>query len=262
MSDSTIKFDDGAVYEEMMGRWSRPVGDQFLAWLGLAQGLEWVDVGCGNGAFTQRLVTHAAPARVEAIDPSPAQIRHATAHAAAANVSYREGDAMALPYPDRSFDAATMALVLFFVPEPTRGLAEMVRVVRPGGTVAAYMWDMYGGGFPWEPLGAELRAQGHAPPRPPSVEVSRPDVMTALWKDAGLVDVELRSFEVTRTFESFDAWWNVGLTGPSTAAATRELDARALATLKERVRARLPADVAGRVTPRARAHAIKGRVPA
>ncbi|MBS0320285.1 MAG: class I SAM-dependent methyltransferase [Proteobacteria bacterium] len=261
MAESTIRFEDGAVYEEMMGRWSRPVGDQFLDWLAPDLGLAWVDVGCGNGAFTRRIVANCAPARVDAIDPSPAQIQHAQVHAAAPGVAYRQGDAMALPFADGTYDVATMALVLFFVPQPARGVAEMVRVVRPGGTVAAYMWDMYNGGFPWEPLVAELRALGHMPPRPPSVEASRPEVMAALWADAGLDDIEVRGIEVTRTFESFDAWWKIALTSPSTAAVIQQFDANTLAELRSRVRDRLPTDVAGRVTPRARANAIKGQLP-
>ena len=87
---------------------------------------------------------------------------------------------MALPFPDDRFDAAVMALVIFFVPEPAKGLAEMVRVVRPGGMVAAYAWDMLGGGFPFAPLQAEVRALGITPPQPPSAAISRMDALRDL----------------------------------------------------------------------------------
>ena len=73
-------------------------------------------------------------------------------------LAFRQGDAMSLPFSDRRFDAATMALVIFFVPDPAKGLAEMVRVVRPGGMVATYVWDMFGGGFTLDPIQAEMRA--------------------------------------------------------------------------------------------------------
>jgi SAM-dependent methyltransferase len=105
---------------------------------------------------------------------------------------------MALPFPDNGFDAAVMALVIFFVPEPAKGLAEMVRVVRPGGMVAAYAWDMLGGGFPFAPLQAEVRALGITPPQPPSAAVSRMDALRDLWADAGLESVETREITVQR----------------------------------------------------------------
>jgi ubiquinone/menaquinone biosynthesis C-methylase UbiE len=168
---------------------------------------------------------------------------------------------MALPFFEKRFDAAVMALVLFFVPEPARGVAEMVRVVRPGGTVAAYVWDMLGGGFPFEPIYAELRAVGVVPPLPPSVGASRADALRDLWTGAGLEAVEVREIIVQRTFSDFDDFWSkttiLGTMRPSIAAMARDEAER----FKERVRARLPPDSEGRITYSARANAIKGRVP-
>ena len=93
---------------------------------------------------------------------------------------------MALPFPDDTFDAAVMPLVIFFVPDPAKGVAEMARVVCPGGIVAAYAWDMLGGGFPYEALRAEMRAMGVDVPLPPSPDASRIDAMRDLWTGAGL----------------------------------------------------------------------------
>jgi hypothetical protein len=107
-----------------------------------AAGRRWVDVGCGNGAFTELLLERAAAAHVEGIDPSEAQVAYARTRLADRPVLFRVGDATALPYADGAFDAAAMALVIFFVPEPAKGVAEMARVVRPGGSVSAYAWDM------------------------------------------------------------------------------------------------------------------------
>ena len=131
-----------------MGRWSQLVGDGFLDWLAPASGLRWLDVGCGNGAFTEMLVERCAPAAVVGVDPSEAQLAFARTRPASRVAQFRQGDAMALPFPDDAFDAAVMPLVIFFVPDPPKGVAEMARVVRPGGVVTAYGWDLFDGGFP------------------------------------------------------------------------------------------------------------------
>ena len=128
-----LRFDDGAAYEQMMGRWSALVAAPFLDWLALPQGLEWLDDGCGNGSFTELLVTRQRPALVVGVDAAPAQLAFARQRPGTAGVSFVEGDAQALPLPDAGFDAAVIALVLFFLPSPVQGLQEMVRTARPGG---------------------------------------------------------------------------------------------------------------------------------
>ena len=138
MAEPQIRFDDGAAYERMMGVWTRLVGQIFLDWLAPPQNLKWLDVGCGNGAFTELIVERCAPAEVQGIDPSEGQLAFARTRPAARKAEFRLGDAMALPFPAKSFDAAVMALVLVFVPEPAKGVAEMARVVRPGGNLVAF----------------------------------------------------------------------------------------------------------------------------
>jgi ubiquinone/menaquinone biosynthesis C-methylase UbiE len=115
MAESQIRFDDGAGYERMMGKWSRLAGEVFLDWVQPASGLRWIDVGCGNGAFTELLAERCAPAEIQGVDPSEAQLAFARARHSADIAQFREGDAMALPFADNSFDAAAMALVIFFV---------------------------------------------------------------------------------------------------------------------------------------------------
>jgi ubiquinone/menaquinone biosynthesis C-methylase UbiE len=152
MAELQIRFDDGAAYEQMMGAWSRIAGETFLDWLAPRSGLRWVDIGCGNGAFTELIVERCAPAEVQGIDPSEGQLAYARKRSAARVAKFSQGEATALPFSSESFDAAIMALVIFFVPDPAEGVREMVRVVRPGGTVAACAWDIVGGGFPMEPI--------------------------------------------------------------------------------------------------------------
>jgi SAM-dependent methyltransferase len=255
-----IRFDDGAAYERYMGEWSRLAGETFLDWLAPESGLRWLDVGCGNGAFTEMLVGRCAPASVHGVDPSEGQLAYARTRPAARVAQFSRGDAMALPFPDDAFDAAVMPLVIFFVPDPARGVAEMARVVSPGGAVTAYAWDMEGGGFPYEALHAEMRGMGVAVPTPPSAGASRTDAMRDLWAGAGLDSVETREITVRRTFDDFDDYWATVLGGPSVGPQLAAMAPEELSLLKGRMRAHLPADAGGRITYGARANAVKGRV--
>jgi SAM-dependent methyltransferase len=256
-----IRFDDGTAYERYMGRWSQLAGDGFLDWLAPHPGWRWLDVGCGNGAFTEMLVERCAPVSVAGIDPSEAQLAYARTRPASRIAQFRQGDAMALPFPDDAFDAAVMPLVIFFVPDPAKGVAEMVRVVRPGGMVTAYAWDMRGGGFPYEALHGEMRALGVDVPAPPSPDASRMDVMPDLWTGAGVDTVETREITVQRTFADFDDYWATAAGGASVQSRLAAMAPEELALLQARLRARLPADATGRITYGARANAVKGRVP-
>ncbi|ANW03908.1 class I SAM-dependent methyltransferase [Bradyrhizobium icense] len=261
MAEQQIRFDDGAAYEQLMGVWSRKVGEVFLDWLAPSRDLRWIDIGCGNGAFTELLIERCAPAEVQGIDPSEGQLAFARLRPAARLANFRQGDAMALPFPAEQFDAAVMALVLVFVPEPTGGVEEMVRVVRPGGTVATYIWDMMGGGFPLDPVHIEMRAMGLAPPRPPRMDASRTEELRNLWSGAGLEAVETREITVQRTYASFDEFWTINLKAPSIAPILAAMPSADVDLLKSRIRARLPEAHDGRMTCDARAHAIRGRKP-
>lgn len=260
MTESSIRFEDGAAYERMMGKWSQLAGAVFLGWLAPTAGARWVDVGCGTGAFTELIVEECAPAAIQGIDPSEAQLAFARTRPAANKAEFRQGDAMALPFPDNTFDVAVMALVIFFVPEPIKGVKEMVRVVRPGGTIAAYAWDMIGGGFPLNVMHAEMRALGLTPALPPSVDASRMDALRDLWTHAGLEAVETREITVQRTFADFDDFWTTSRMSSSVRSTIAAMPPGDVETLEARLRARFPGDDTGRITQSARAHAVKGRV--
>ena len=216
--------------------------------------------GEGNGAFTERLVARCAPGLVEGIDPSEAQISFARSRLVASGVTFRQGDAQSLPYPDNGFDLAVMPLVIFFLAEPARGVAEMTRVVRPGGQVAAYGWDLQGGGFPYGCMQEELRGLGVDVSTPPSPDAAGLSQLQALWKGAGLAEVETREIVVQRLFPDFEDYWKTVLTGPSIAPALLALTSGEIVRLKERLRAKYPADAAGRIRCSARANAVRGRV--
>lgn len=256
-----IRFDDGAAYENYMGKWSQRVAETFLDWLVPQSDWRWLDVGCGNGAFTEMLFERCAAASAQGIDPSEAQLAYARARLASRAAEFHRGDAMALPFTDALFDAAVMPLVIFFVPDPAKGVAEMARVVRPGGWVAAYAWDMAGGGFPYQALHAEMRAMGVVVPAPPSPEASRIEVMRDLWMDAGLESIETRQIAVQRTFAGFDDYWTTILGAPSAASSLAAMTPEDLALLKARMRVCLPAQADGRIGYSAWANAVKGLVP-
>ncbi len=258
---SQITFDDGAAYEDYMGVWSRLVGEAFLDWLAPVAGKRWLDVGCGNGAFTEMIAARCAPSGLLGIDPSPAQLDFARTRPSLAATQFRQGDAMALPFADDAVDATVMPLVIFFVPDPAKGVAEMARVVAPGGVVTAYAWDMAGGGFPYAVLLRELRAMGVDVPTPPSADASRLDVLRALWTGAGLESIDTNEITVQRTFASFDDYWATVRKGPSVGKPLKAIETDAYAQLAERLRALLPADASGRLTLSARANAVRGTVP-
>jgi len=260
MAKSEIAFNDGAAYERMIGKWSQIVGNVFLEWLAAPRGLRWIDVGCGSGAFTQLIVDQSAPIEVDGIDPAEAQLAFARMRPAARIAKFHQGSAMALPFDDASFDAAVMALVIFFVPDPAKGVAEMARVVRPGGLLAAYAWDVYGDGMPTAPIQVEMRELGVDLTLPPSVEASRLEVLRELWAATGLVDIETRVITVHRTFDDFEDFWTTTILSSSMASTLAPMTVSEIDGIKERVRTRMQPDETGRIACSARVNAIKGRV--
>jgi ubiquinone/menaquinone biosynthesis C-methylase UbiE len=261
MADTSI-FIDGAAYERFMGRWSQAAGEAFIDWLALPNGSDWLDVGCGTGAFTSLIIGRCAPERICAIDPAEDQIDYAKTTAAAAKAAFRVGDAQALPYANGEFDAATMALVISFVPDPLMAVAEMTRVVKPGGTVATYMWDMLGGGFIQRPLFEALAAMGVKVPSLPGHMNSRREALQSFFETAGLVDIDARPIEIEVSYPDFEDYWGSQTVLVNRAVqAIREMDEPKVQRLKAHLRSNLPTDRSGRIAYPARANAIKGRVP-
>jgi SAM-dependent methyltransferase len=261
MAEQSIRFEDGDAYERGMSPWSQLAGQIFLDWLAPPAGLRWLDVGCGTGAFTELLVKRCAPIETQGVDPHEVQLAVARVRPGARGAVFLQGDALALPFDRGRFDAAVMALVIFFVPDPAKGVAEMARVVRPGGVVAAYGWDLLGGGFPFDPIWTETRAAGITPLLPPSPGASQMEALRDLWAGAGLQSVETREIVVERTFADFEEYWSTSTITGSVRPPLVAMTPGDLEQLKARVRARMLPDSTGGVRHRARANAIKGHVP-
>ena len=256
-------YTDGEAYERMMGRWSQLAGATFLDWLAAPKDLSWLDVGSGNGTFTEVLITRCAPTAVQGIDPSEAQIAYARTRDAAKLAHFDTGDAQSLSFGEASFDVATMALVISFIPDQDKAVREMARVVLPGGWVATYMWDIPGGGLPQEPFRTAAKALGLSVPPPiTGSEVTQRDGLHALWERAGLEDIETRRIDVQVTYTDFDDFWqpNMALPAP-TVQYVSKLPPSDKERVKEWLHESLPKDAQGRISYGAHANAVKGRVP-
>jgi SAM-dependent methyltransferase len=262
MPEPANTFTDGEAYERMMGRWSRLIGDGFIDWLGAPKGLRWLDVGCGNGAFTERLAVLCKPLEVVGIDTSRAQLEFARERLAAHRAVFQEGNAHDLPFDDGSFDAAAMALVITFLSEPAKVLAELARVVRPGGLVATYMWDVLGGGLPHQPVYIAMQSLGIDSPLPPSVRYSARDAMMTLWRETGLQEVDTTVIRVPIRFADFEEFWASNAAGVGPTGKTIEgLQPEKRDALRSRLRDQIATAADGSVTYEAYANAVKGRVP-
>lgn len=252
----------GDAYERYVGRWSRPVAAEFLRWLDVRQGLEWIDVGCGTGALTAAILQAAAPGSVRGYDLSPDHVAAARARVGDPRAEFAQADATALPDPPHDCDAAVSGLVLNFVPEPARAAAEMRRVVRPGGTVAAYVWD-YADGMQlirtfWD-AAVELDPAAAAVDEGLRFPLCRPEPLRELFESAGLRDVQVRAIDVPTRFEDFDDYWQpfLGGQGPAPGYAA-SLDEERQAALRECIRTRLPFAPDGSIPLTARAWAVQG----
>lgn len=255
-----IAFDDGAVYENFMGSWSRLVGVKFLEWLSPGLGKRWLDVGCGNGALSELIASRCSPSEICGLDPSEAQLSFARQRMGQSKAEFRVGSALNLPYEDSDFDLAVMGLVIFFLPDPAKGVAEMVRVVRNGGVVASYAWDTLFGGFTAEPIFEQLRKRGMSMALPPVPSAGNMKEGLEIWAGAGLHEIESQAITVSRQFSDFESYWAITINGPGLGPQFKSMPPELHSEIKETVRASLPPDPDGTVVATARANAIKGVV--
>jgi SAM-dependent methyltransferase len=251
----------GDPYERYVGRWSRKVAPEFLDWLSVPTGQDWLDVGCGTGALSQTILDRASPKSVKGIDASPGFLEYARTQVRDPRASFEVGDAQTLPVGDASVDAAVSGLVLNFVPEPARMASEMTRAAKPGGTVAVYVWD-YSGKMEimrvfWN---SATELDPNAADEGPRFAISHPDALTALFSEVGLRDVEVRAIDVPTSFRDFDDYWSPFLGGQGPGPAyVRSLDPEHRDMLRDRIRSKLTAEPDGSIQMIARAWAVRGR---
>ncbi|MDK1374405.1 MULTISPECIES: class I SAM-dependent methyltransferase [unclassified Sinorhizobium] len=208
---SSFNVHDAAGYEQLMGRWSRRLAPLFIEFSGLADGEKILDVGCGTGSLTFALARTAGLAEIAAIDYSPVFVAEASRRNTDPRIKIRQADACALPFGDGTFDRALALLVLHFVPDADKAVAEMRRVVRPGGVVAAAVWDHLGG-MPGMRMmvdtvaalgegGRQLRARYCFQP------MMQPGEMKRTFVDQGLIDVSETQLMIRMDYQNFDDYW-------------------------------------------------------
>jgi SAM-dependent methyltransferase len=253
----------GDAYEPFVGRWSRLVARDFLKWLAVTPGSHWLDVGCGTGPLSQTILRDAAPDRVKGIDRSASFIAHVREQMQDERVSFQIGDAQALPDDDASYDVAVSGLMINFIPQSAQAVSEMARVVKPNGSVAAYVWDYAGkmqllrhfwnAAAALDPAAFDLDEGRRFP-------LCQPGPLAELFQNAGLNNVKVRTIDIAMDFKDFDDYWSpfLGSQGPAPSYAMSLSEERRVA-LRERVRAGLPFALDGSIPLVARAWAVRGR---
>ena len=264
---STFLSSDGNGYELQMGRWSRRLAPLFVAFAEIKGAVRVLDVGCGTGSLSFCLGQNSAIIGVHGVDFSPAYVEHANRHNHDARLTFEVGDACALPFPDASFDHALSMLVLQFIPQPDVAAREMLRVTRPGGTVAAATWDTRGGlvahrmifdtAAVFDRNGAERRARAH------TRRMSLPGGLACAWRDAGMIEVVQDMLTIRMDFASFADFWAPaeGHDGP-VADYVSTLDPKTKAKLRGMVKlAYLDDEEDGARSYAATAWVVKGKAP-
>lgn len=258
----TDVWDDSRAYETYCGRWSRLVAAAFVRWLGLPANGAWLDFGCGTGALTQTILSDAHPRLVIGCDRSPGYVASARERTADARARFVVAQLPELPRIDGGFDVVVSGLVLNFLPVPIDGLTAMTARVRPGGTVAAYVWD-YAEGMQlmrvfWDTV-VELDAAARALDEGMRFPLCRPDPLLQLFQAANLRDVAVESIEVPTVFQNFDDYWLPfsGGQGPAPGYAA-SLPPERRAELREAIRQRLCGTRDGEISLTARAWAVRG----
>lgn len=253
----------GDSYDAYMGRWSRQIAPRFLAWLGAAPGLDWLEVGCGTGALSAAILAHGRPSSLLAIDASEGFIARARANVPDARVAFEVGDALALPAEAASKDVVASALVLNFLPDREKALSEMRRVARPGGTIGFYVWDYPGGGIAFmrafwtaavalDPAARDLTEDRRFP-------FCTAEALTLLAERAGLRAVACAPIEIPTVFKDFeDYWWPFTLGAGPAPGYCASLPPPARERLKQKLEADLPRGGDGSIPLKARAWAVRG----
>lgn len=263
--EKSAKFDAwsaGQNYEHYMGRWSRQMAGQFLEWLAPPSDAAWLDIGCGTGALTATILAQCAPRSVLSIDPSEGFLAHARSTIADNRAHFEVAGAQALPVGDATVDVAVSALVMNFVPDRQAALTEMLRVLKPIGLLAFYVWDYPNGGIGF--IDVFWKAAAGLDPAAAALDEAKRfpfctrEGLAEMCRTAGLRSIVVEPLEIETVFPDFEAFWQPFTLGAGPAPGY-------CASLSEEGRTALKAALADKLGPGrpirlpARAWAVKAR---
>jgi ubiquinone/menaquinone biosynthesis C-methylase UbiE len=263
-----VSYSDPQAYERFMGRWSARLAPRFARFAGVGDGQRILDVGCGTGSLAAALLRRGDAVSVVGIDPSPPFVAHAQRKFGGRRAHFHVGSVADLPSHEASFDATLALLVLQEFPNPDDGVRHMIRVTRPGGTVASCLWD-FRDGMPMLSLFWQA-AEAVAPDavkrrRALNPTPFRPDLkaLAEMWVQLGLSEVRATGLAVTMEFSSFDDFWRPFAEGATPVAAfAATLDRETDGALARRLRADIPAvQPCGSFVLTARAWSVVGFKP-
>lgn len=252
----------GKAYDTFMGNWSRKTATLFLDWLESDSNLRWLDMGCGTGALTENILARHAPYSIWTIDPSWNFVHHTRKNLHASPIRSAVSFADAIPLVNNYYDTVVSGLMLSFTPDPVSALREMGRVTKPGGTVAAYVWD-YAGKMEWlryfwdaaleiDPSASEFDEGQRFP-------LCEQDNLEIVFNSAGLNQIDVIALDTVTHFENFDAYWSPFLSGEFPAPHyLKSLSLTQQDALRKTVKTALPIAEDGRIELIARAWAIRG----
>ena len=261
MNTKSDTWSSGDPYEFFMGRWSRLMAPEFLKWLNLAKNLSWLDLGCGTGALSEAIIKNCKPAHLYCIEPSAdflAKAKERLGNKAECLI----GTATNIPLPDNKVDIAVSGLALNFFPDLAAALAEMKRVIKPNGIIAAYVWD-YSGKMEflrrfWD-AAAEVAEKTKGLDEGIRFPICNPDKLKSAFQDAELSNIETDYLTIETIFKDFEDYWNpfLGGQGPAPSYLASE-SSYIVGKIRFELQQNLPVEVDGSIRLLARAIAIRG----
>jgi len=234
---STFKAVNAEGYQKIMGRFSAQLATSFLHFIGEESGQTILDLGCGTGSMTSKLSERGDHKSIVGVDVSEVYIDYARSCNEDPRIQYEVADGSALPFQENAFDRAVSQLVLQFMPDPFPAVQEMCRVVKPGGLIAACVWDSYGGMPSLRLLWDTAAALGFDEERSLLRPMSTAGELESMWERAGLEQVEEGTISMRFEYENFDDYWSSFLSGDGTPGSmVMGLHSEQRSILQERVR--------------------------
>lgn len=260
--DMKDSWQSGNTYDQFMGRWSALVAPEFLRWLAVPPAVRWLEIGCGTGSLTRRILETSRPRGIVAVDSLGEFISYAQQQLDSSSIHFMAGLAQSLALRASSCDAVVSGLLLNFVPQPAAALSEMRRVTRPGGKIGVFVWD-YAAGMAmlrhfWD-AAVELDKNALDFDEGRRFPICQEGELEALFREGGMKQIETTAVQITTRFESFDNYWQPFLGGVGPAPSyTARLTEPNRQELEEKLRQSLPINKDGSISLPARAWAVKG----